>query len=118
MAGSPLIDGAAVRLGARDFVVPALTIRLFRRHRATLAGVSALGQRDPTDEEWDALLALVHDALLRNHPDLTRDELEDLLDLRNIGDVMAAITGRSGLTARGGGQPGEGQAVSPSTGTS
>ncbi len=50
---------------------------------------------------------------MRNYPDLTMDELEEMLDMGNILHVTEGVLAISGLVGK---QPGEAAAATPSTG--
>ena len=91
-----LIDGVKVNLGGREFVAPPLNFRALRRIQPKLAGLASMGAV-PTAEQLEVVIEIVHLALLRNYPDLAIDELDDLLDLGNIADILAAIMAASGL---------------------
>lgn len=58
----------------------------------------------------DELTALVHTCLVRNYPHLTPEDVDELIDMRNMGEFFAAITGQ---TVTNGAHP-PGEAASPS----
>jgi hypothetical protein len=91
-----LIEGVKLNLGGREFVAPPLNFKALRALTPKLAILSAMGDV-PTGEQIDVVLDVVHAALVRNYPDLTREELEDLLDLANLAKALVAIMGASGL---------------------
>lgn len=110
-----LFDGVKVRIGRQDFIVPALSIRQVKRFRPVLStmGRFAAGG-EPSDQELDALTEMLHAALSRNYPDLTVDQLGDMIDLRSLPELIKAIVARTELEATKPGEAGEGV---PSTGT-
>jgi hypothetical protein len=91
-----LIEGVKINMGGRDFVAPPLNFKALRALTPKLVILSAMGDV-PTGEQIDVVLDVVHAALVRNYPDLTRDELEELLDLANLASALVAIMGASGL---------------------
>ena len=92
-----LFEGVKVTLGRQTYVVPALTCRQLKKHRANIAVLPQLLNRDPTDEEVDGLLDVFHAAVSRNYPDVDRDQLEDLVDLNNLPSLIQAVLAQSGL---------------------
>jgi hypothetical protein len=50
-----------------------------------------------TGEQLKVFLRIVHAALSRNYPDMTLEDVEEILDLGNVRPVVAAILGISGL---------------------
>lgn len=98
-----LITGTSITLGTLDLVVPALSVRQYREYRDAIARIAAITDRNPTPEELNDILVVVHAAVSRNHPEITRDQLEDLVDLSNVVPLaMAAVGARqaSGFTTR------------------
>ena len=89
--------GVSIEFGnGKKYTVPALTLRSFQALQdrlATFSGVDAASIETANDT--------VHCALVRNYPEVTRDEVSDMLDLRNMGDVMRAVLGQSGLVEAG-----------------
>lgn len=91
-----LIEGVKLNLGGRDFVAPPLNFKALRQLTPKLAILAAMNDV-PTNEQTDVVLDVVLAALVRNYPELTRDELEDRLDLANLTRALEAIMGASGL---------------------
>lgn len=91
-----LIEGVRINLGGRDFVAPPLNFKALRQLTPKLAILASMGDV-PTNDQTDVVLDVVLAALTRNYPDLTREELEDLLDLANLAKALEAIMGASGL---------------------
>lgn len=103
----PLCEGVAVRMGGRDYVVPPLTLGQLRRHEEDLKKVRDITPFSPVAEVEPAI-RVIHAAMTRNYPDLTREALEDLLDMGNVGRVFLAVCAMSGLErAREGAAEGE-----------
>jgi len=92
-----MIAGSTITLGDKRYTVPALTLRQFTRHRATLSSLSAATDRELTDDELQKVVALVHECLARNYADLTIDAVWDGLDLRSMPQAIRAIAGASEL---------------------
>lgn len=89
-------DGVAVRMGGRDWVVPPLTLAQLRRCEEDLKKVRDITPFSPM-EEVEPAIRVIHAALTRNYPDLTREALEDILDLGNVGPAFLAVCAMSGL---------------------
>lgn len=111
----PLIDGVTITLGRREFVVPPLNLGRIKKLQDDLA-ILALVPQDATrfePQQLEACITVIHTALTRNYPDLTREEVEDVVDMGNMQPLMLAIMGQSGF-AKGEAGP---VTVAPSTGT-
>ncbi|MBM4301651.1 MAG: hypothetical protein FJ121_08990 [Deltaproteobacteria bacterium] len=96
----PRFDGEQIKLGDREFVVPPLNWRRIRKVMPIIERMGAVGPSlglTLTTEMLDDCLTLIFEAVSRNYPDLTRDELEDLVDLVNAPKLIRAIMGLSGL---------------------
>lgn len=90
-----LIDGISLRMGRRSYVVAPLNFRSLRRLLPTIAKLRANSTPGPT--EFDAMIDVVRTALSRNYPTITRQEVEEGMDMRNFRQVLAATLGSSGL---------------------
>ncbi len=98
-----MIDGVEIKLGRKALIVPPLNFKALQRLRPQiklLAGIG-VGGEEITDEQLDAVYEVVHTALLRNYPNMSREDLTDSLDLGNVGLVLKAIMSGSGLTPSG-----------------
>lgn len=101
-ATKPRFEGITVYMDGREWVIPPLSVRQFRTYYSTLLDT------DVTPENWqqkvEAKLPIVLAAIQRNYPDITEEQLLDMLDLKTFTMVMAAIANASGLRAA---RPGE-----------
>lgn len=95
-----IIDGVKIKMGGKEYEVPALSFGQLRRLMPKIASLSAIGA-DIQPEQMDAITEIVHAALSRNYPDITREAVEDMIDLRNAGAVISAVMGQSGLVPSG-----------------
>jgi len=95
-------EGMAVRMGGRDWIVPALNMRQVRyfEEKGALTRAFEVGPLSPP-EDRSLALEIIHAAMGRNYPDLTVEVLEELLDLNNTPKVFLSIMGLSGLTEKG-----------------
>lgn len=88
--------GEVVTLGGRDFVVPAMSLGMLKRHRNLLENIESMQPFDALE----GVVALVHDALCRNYPDITREEVEDLIDFDNAPMVLQVTARASKLVGK------------------
>lgn len=83
------LDGVKVDIGGTVFIVPPMNIGTFKRTKADRA---ALGDPQTTeDDRIDAAVRVVHASLLRNYPDLTIAEVENLLTFANLRRVLPDV---------------------------
>lgn len=103
----PKHDGLVVRMDGRDWVVPPLSLAQLRKHEEDLKKVRDITPFSPVAEVEPAI-RVIHAAMTRNYPDLTQEQVEELLDVGNVGRVMLAVCAMSGLEqAKEGGAEGE-----------
>lgn len=95
---SELLDGVTIRLGRRDFVVPPLNLRAVRKVEKLLP---VLEGRPGEVSFLDAAVEVLHLAILRNYPEVTRDEVEDMVDLGNLPRLIEAVMNVSGFGPKG-----------------
>ncbi len=92
----PMVDGVAIRLSdGKEWIVPPLRIAQLLVHLPMLEELAGMNQATPWalvgKERLNKVLAMVLDAMQRNYPELTLGELQNLLDLRTVGPVIAAV---------------------------
>lgn len=112
MTTNTKFKGIKILLGDRELVVPPLNFRSLQQLQERLAKFS--GGVDP--ESIGLVVDATHEALRRNYPEITRDEVIDGLDLENMLPVMEAVMDVSGLKRKA--VEAEGQPADPSTGPS
>ncbi len=99
-----LYEGTDIFMNGKVWTVPGLSVKQFRKFYGVLARSIPLA-KDATVEEQaaaineslDERLPAVLAALQRNYPDLTQDQLEDMLDAANVVPIVQAISKGSGL---------------------
>lgn len=98
--GIPSVPGVYSLKSARgqSFEVPPLNWKAQRQlSRDGIYTKVMVSQAEPggqfNDDVMEALSKIVHAALRRNYPDITLDEVEDMLDFANMSYVLHAVTG-------------------------
>ena len=95
-ADEPEFDGVAVRVGRTVYSVPAMNIRRLKKMLPEINNLT-LAAGTLTNEDQDRLVRIIHSALSRNYPKLTKDDVEDIVDMGNFRTFLQAIMGVSGL---------------------
>lgn len=91
-----MIEGKKVEMGGRVFIVPPLPMKVFRTNPEWLKAIRDLSDI-PDETASAAMVGLIHAAIHRNHPEVTVDELEELLDVRTALMALAAVMDMSGF---------------------
>lgn len=104
--GVPLIPGATISMGGRDWIIPPLTLGQMRRLMPKVRSLTTVGT-GMGENEIGILIDVVSAAVQRNYPDMTSEALEDLLDMGNANTVLMTVLTGSGL------KQGEATAASP-----
>jgi len=92
----PEFDGVAVRVGRTVYSVPAMNIKRLKKMLPEINDLK-LASGTLTNEDQDRLVRIVHSALSRNYPKMTKDDVEDIVDMGNFRTFLQAIMGVSGL---------------------
>jgi hypothetical protein len=93
-----MIDGQKIRMGGQEWTVPPLTLGQMKRLAPKLALLAQAGAPSAmTAEQIDAIAETVAVALSRNYPEMTSENVLDLLDGGNTVAVYAAVLTGSGL---------------------
>src|SRR5574338_1275238 len=94
-------------LGGVERTLGPLTFRTLRKIAPRFGELAKLGSKPadgqivlPNDDQLNLILEIVHASISRNHPEVTLDQLEDLLDTSNMLNVFIAILRGSGLEQR------------------
>ncbi len=94
------IPGVIIAMGGQDWTIPPLTLGQLRRLMPKVRELTDVGA-NMGEEQIGTLVEIVTAAMLRNYPDITLEQVEELLDLGNARDVMTAVLTGSGLKPAG-----------------
>lgn len=89
----PRFPGVIVTLGERDYVLPALSLRWLEIHREEIKQVV-------NDIPFGLALSAISSALRRNYPDLSQDEIDDMIDVSNMPGLWDLVMDTGGLKRR------------------
>ncbi len=107
--------GEWVQVGDEVYRIPPLAFRHVQELQEEVTGLAVMGTR-PTADQMKTVTKIVHSAMQRNYPELTVDQVDDMLDLGNYQQVLGAVLAIGGFVEKkGGAEPGEAQAGAPST---
>ncbi len=79
--------------GGRIFTIPPLSLNAFK----ALQQRGDISKVELTEKSIDACMAAVHAALRRNYPEITIDQVGELVDLSNLHEVMQCVLDVAGL---------------------
>jgi hypothetical protein len=105
----PKYPGTPLTLGGREFVVPKMALRGLRliAERNVLVALSNVTEGALfTTAQIDALTDLMHAALARNYPAMSRDDVADLVEIRDLNAAtIRAVLEAAGLEEKRAGEP-------------
>jgi hypothetical protein len=82
-------------MGGQDFILAPLN---FRQLRVTLKQEIENLRSEDIDVRLGAFEKVIHGSLSRNYPDITLEQVQEMLDMSNIFEVTTAVMRTSGLT--------------------
>lgn len=92
------IKGLPVVLGGDTYIVPPIALGALEQLQERITSFTG----DVTDlKQVATVIDAAHSALKRNYPDMTRDQVADLIDVGNMADVFEAVMDVSGLKRKG-----------------
>src|SRR5260370_6666171 len=94
-----MTPGVAIAMGGQEWVVPPLTLGQLRRLMPKVRQLTEIGA-SMGEAQIGVLVEIVAAALQRNYPDVTTENVENLLDLGNAAVVLNAVLTGSGLKPR------------------
>lgn len=99
-APAPRFAGQDVNLGGTVYTVPPLALGALRRLLPKIQALSLGEDLMPDLSQVVDLLEICLAALQRNYPDMTLEELGDIVDLGNFKQLVAVVMGQSGLEVK------------------
>lgn len=91
-----LIPGIEVNFGGgRIYVVPPLTLGALQRLQGKLSQLNEGTALQPATVE--TVIAATHSAMRRNYPDITVEEVADLVDVGNMHEVISSVLDVAGI---------------------
>lgn len=94
-----LLDGVLVDLGGRKFTVPPLNLKALKSLAPKIENLKVM-KEIPTPEQIDDIVDILHAAFARNYPEITKEDLLDLVDLGNLLRIFPAVLTNSGMEQR------------------
>lgn len=96
-SSKPRFRGVVVKLGGQKYILPSLSWEQFEEHYdALVAPVTGEGAA-VVREQLRTYGPIIGDALRRNYPGVTDEQLRGYIDLSNIADLIMAVQGVSGM---------------------
>lgn len=87
------VKGIPKNLGGTDFVIPPLALGPLEQLQDRIAAFDGTLNKESIAVVIDA----AHAALKRNYPDITREDVAELVDVENMIEVFEAVMDVSGL---------------------
>lgn len=88
-----MTEGTTIKMGDDEYVIPPLS---FRQYKEFAKLIYSVRDNSTEDEAMDAMVEIIHACMKRNYPDLTRDHLEEILDLVTMPLAFKAVMGVHG----------------------
>jgi hypothetical protein len=103
--GTEKFEGVVTRLGDKEYIIPSLSTKQARRLWPLIMEINEGVSVQNLPEKYEKILQIIHAAISRNYPEVTVEELDDLVDLSNVRKLQMIVIGQSGLTTAPGPQP-------------
>ncbi len=92
------IPGVAVNLGGVDYIIAPLNLRQAEELEPIISGLVQAPEGETVAAAIKRGLPIILASLQRNYPDITAEQLADLIDLGNFRACIDAVTSTSGYT--------------------
>jgi hypothetical protein len=110
---APKFDGVTVKVGGVEYIIPPLNLKQIKKFQPELESIA----KKTVVELLDFTSQILYSTLSRNYPEITQDQCDEMVDVKNVGTWMQAITAQSGLQIAGGVLAGSDQTGTQSTPT-
>lgn len=91
---APKFAGLSTELDGKTYIVPALNLRQVIELQPKMDSLAGFTENTLAGEYFDTVLEIILPAIQRNYPSVTRDDLEGMVDLNNVGELVRAATGQ------------------------
>jgi hypothetical protein len=85
------VEGKQINMGGMTLIMPALNLKKLKEQADVIL---AMDQAKTAVEQLSIASGVVHSALQRNYPEITLEEVEELLDMTNMQAVISAVLGQ------------------------
>jgi len=106
--------GQWVTIGDEAYRIPPLGFLQIQEFGEDVASLDKIEGNRPSNEQMQTIFRIVHAAMSRNYPDLTVEEVADMIDLGNYTQILIVVLAISGFEKRSAAPQGE---TAASTGT-
>ncbi len=89
-----MIEGMTLKIGGAEYIIPPLN---FRQLKKLYPVIEQMQKTDNPMDQMQAVVTIAQAALSRNYPEMTIEQVEEMIDLNNIRQVIEAIMGISGF---------------------
>jgi hypothetical protein len=90
----PRFEGVAKTIGGVEYIIPPISLRTFKQ----LQDVLELFEDGVVDAKTiDTAVTVIHAALNRNYPDITIDDVAEIVDIGNMFEIFEVVMDVSGL---------------------
>ncbi len=96
---TPAVKGIPLDLGGKSYILPPSSLATLEAFAKPLDEMNAVfaGQREMSVRDMLFVADFAHACLLRNYPQITREEVAQNIGLENVVDVMQMCLDTSGL---------------------
>lgn len=92
-----MIDGITINLGGKDYIIPPLNFKALKNIQADIEGLSKKDEGAfVSSEKIKNIINIIYFAMLRNYPEITKEEIEDFVDVKNSKVIIETILEASG----------------------
>lgn len=88
------IKGVTVELNGTNYVIPPIALGALEQLQERIGTFDGNVQ---DAKQISTVIDCAHAAMRRNYPDMTREEVADLIDIGNMNEVFTAVMDVSGL---------------------
>lgn len=96
-----MIRGTVIDLGGQRWVLPPANVTTMQFHAEFFKSAAKGGELDAEAafDQLPVIADIVYRSLKRNYPEVTEEQVQDAVDLGNMGELMQAVFQSSGLVS-------------------
>lgn len=104
MEQQELYEGEPIKVRGKEYIVPGLSFAQLEKHMKIIERLNDKRNNGAlTPQIMQDITTVIHAAMSRNYPEMTEEQIKNMVDTRNAGRFVQVIMGLSGFEPYAGG---------------
>lgn len=91
-------EGVEIEIRGKKYIVPGLSLGQLENNAEDIQTVLAMTNQNDM-RALGTIAKIVHLAFSRNYPDITLDQIKEMIDMRNMNRIIGAVMNSTGFSS-------------------